>query len=391
MTENSKKIGNHLFILERLRPGDWKTWIFAMELHFKQKYRVISNYFMTGIEEDFDMEDVDEVIEIYDKEAKVMTRTIQLKQKYQRTGGVEQYNDERKQKMRRKITYEDELKSATSILLQHIDRDLQTSLAIVQGYKKAYEENDVYKIKLMVKKLMTGQDRNTIYKDIATLIHLKPNKKVNEREQFFKDFEEYVDKLLNREDMSKEQILDCIINAIFIYGVLNLDSDELKEEIRKELMKETWDNYKTLITKWNDYCMTLDSMGWRNKDKDPDYIKANVSKMESNNAINALVTNELKRYSDKPYSKEDEKLWSIMVNVLRGKFVGNCWNCWAEDDHDKAHCPKPEVKCDDCGGNHNTKACKIIGKKSNRNFKRKVNRIPHKTMEICEQLMKPRK
>ncbi len=53
--------------------------------------------------------------------------------------------------MRHKITYEDELKSATSILLQHIDRDLQTSLAIVQGYKKAYEDNDVYKIKLMVK------------------------------------------------------------------------------------------------------------------------------------------------------------------------------------------------------------------------------------------------
>ncbi len=88
MTENSKKIGNHLFILERLKPGDWKTWIFAMELHFKQKYRVISNYFMTGIEEEFDMEEVDEVIEIYDKEAKVMTKMIQLKQKYQRTGGI---------------------------------------------------------------------------------------------------------------------------------------------------------------------------------------------------------------------------------------------------------------------------------------------------------------
>jgi len=151
-------------------------------------------------------------------------------------GEVSKWYITQKAKERRKEDFTKHCHSVTGLIHLHIDKALQIALYSIAEYKNTLKVNDIFQMKCIIGKLMQGQDKATIYKDIAKLLACKPDGKDGERERFFRDFSRSVEKLLNRPDMTKEKILDCLVNSIFIHGAQTIP--QLRDEVKKEVIKQ---------------------------------------------------------------------------------------------------------------------------------------------------------
>jgi len=335
-----------------------------MEMWIRQKYNTCTDYFVKGEKTVYDLEQMDNIIEQWDPDLEETVKIAVLKDKYLQRGEVSRWYETQKQNDRLKLSFDKDCKATVGLMHQWMDRALQTALYSANGYQVSLEQNDIWKMKMIIKKLMKGQDRATIYKDIANLLACKPDGKDNERERYFKEFAKCVEKLLKREDMTESQILHCIINSIFVHGAQRLN--QLREEVKKELMKAIWDDYSILIIKWNEYCQTLDNMGWKDANE-TDHIQANQGKLyevKEEERMIELIANKLYKLEGEPDSERKDKLKNLLVNALLRKFQGHCWNCWEKDDYCAINCPiKVKSICDDCAGSHHTNACGLIGKK----------------------------
>ncbi len=380
MEENKSKENNAVFTLKRMRPQDYDTWEFALEMWIRQKYNSCSDYFETGKEYDYEMEPMEDIMEEYNIELDEMTKVAVLKDKYLQRGEVSKWLEKQKSNERLKESFAKDCRAVVGLMHQYMDDGMKTALYSIKEYKDSLTANDIWKMKCTIKKLLRGQDRATIYKDIAYMLACKPDGKTGERERFFKDFAKCVDKLLKRDDMTEAQILNCIVNSIFVHGAQKLP--QLREEVKKELIKQVWDDYSTLIIKWNEYCLTLDNMGWE-EPGDKDHIQANYTELnkrktnvESEEDIIGILANKLYRLNNdgKPDTMKKQEMRTLLVNAMQKKFIGHCWNCWELNNHSALNCPvKVKSICDECSGSHHTNACGlIINKKS------KVNKRPKK-------------
>jgi len=314
------------------------------------------------LQEVFEQESMDDIIDQWDPEREEIVKIAVLKEKYLARGEVSKWYESQKQKERLRISFDKDSKATVGLMHQWMDRALQTALYSAGGYSDSLKENDIWKMKMIIKKLLKGQDRATIYKDIANLLACRPDGKEGERERYFKEFAKCVEKLLQRDDMTEAQILHCIINSIFVHGSQKIQ--QLRDEVKKELIKAIWDDYHVLIVRWNEYCQTLDQMGWK-ENNDNDHIQANISRVsevevEDDSELMQIVSNKLYKIDreGKVESKDKKDMRTLLINALQRKFMGNCFNCWALNKHSAINCPILEKSiCDDCSGQHHTNAC----------------------------------
>ncbi len=367
MEDNKNKENNAIFTLKRMRPQDYDAWEFALEMWIRQRYNSCSDYFEKGKKHNYEMEPMDIIVDEYNQELDEIVKVAVLKNKYLQRGKVSKLMEKQKSNERLNEFFAKDCKAVVGLMHQYMDEGMKTALYSIKEYKDSLEENDIWKMKCTIKKLLRGQDRATIYKDIAYILACKPDGKTGERERFFKEFAKCVDKLLNRDDMTEAQILNCIINSIFVHGAQKIP--QLREEVKKELIKQVWDDYSTLIIKWNEYCLTLDNMGWE-EPGDKDHIQANYTELnknktnvESEEQIISILANKLYRLNNdgRPDSTRKQEIRTSLVNALQKKFVGHCWNCWALNEHSALNCPvKVKSICDECSGSHHTNACGLI-------------------------------
>ncbi len=330
-------------------------------------------YFETGEKEEFEMEPMEEIRTYIDEDNEIVKVAVK-KDKYLMEGEVSKWYITQKAKERRKEDFIKHCHSVTGLIHLYIDKALQTALYSIAEYKNTLQMNDIYQMKCIIGKLMKGQDKATIYKDIAKLLACKPDGKDGERERFFREFSKCVEKLLNRPDMNKEKILDCLINSIFVHGAQSIP--QLRDEVKKEVIKQVWEEYQVLIIKWNEYCLTLDNMGF--SEASTDHITANKITLKNNNISNEeevlqLIANKLfKLKNNNVSSDENTHMKKLLSQALMRKFKGRCWNCWEEGSHSAANCPIKEIAiCGKCKGGHHTNACESIKEVSRKRLMRK--------------------
>jgi len=184
----SKENNNGLFMLRRLKPQDYDNWEFALEMWIRQKYNTCSDYFEEGKKESFELEPMDDIVEQWDPNLEEIVKVAILKEKYLQRGEVSKWYELQKQKKRQRVLFDRDCKATTGLMHQWMDRALQTALYSAGGYNDSLKTNDIWKIKLIIKKLLKGQDRATIFKDIANLLACRPDGKDGEREKYFKEF-----------------------------------------------------------------------------------------------------------------------------------------------------------------------------------------------------------
>jgi hypothetical protein len=172
-----------------------------------------------------------------------------------------------------------------------------------------------------------------------------------------------VEKILNRPDMSKDKILDCLVNSIFVHGAQCIP--QLRDEVKKEVIKQVWDEYQVLIIKWKEYGLTLDNMGF--SEASTDHITANKVTMKGNytsqeDEVLRILANKLSKLRrNNVSSDEDDHMRKLLAHALMGRFKGRCWNCWEEGSHSATNCPIKEIAvCGKCRGGHHTNACDPI-------------------------------
>ena len=317
----NRENNNNLFILKRAKPDDYDNWEFALEIYVRTKYQTCSLYFETGVKEDFEMEPMEEIRTYMDDENEIVRMAVK-KDKYLMEGEVSKWYITQKAKERRKEDFTKHCHSVTGLIHLYIDKALQTALYSIAEYKSTLQNNDIYQMKCILSKLMKGQHKATIYKDIAKLLACKPDGKDGERERFFREFSKNVEKLLNRPDMSKENILDCLVNSIFVHGAQSIP--QLRDEVKKEVIKQVWDEYQVLIIKWNEYCLTLDNMGF--SEASTDHITANRVTMKGNHTspeddVLQILANKLSKLRRNNISSdEDDHMRKLLAHALMERF-----------------------------------------------------------------------
>ncbi len=266
--------------------------------------------------------------------------------------GKEEYLYQKKFQRDRKAKYNASKKQCINLLKITTEPALMDSIKLDEvKYITAYESDDILSIYQMAKFASTSQGATSIHVDVKKLLGNKPTD--NNWEQYVTRFKDYRRKLF-ASGLNKEQILDKLIDSIF---VINCDIKEL-EKVREDVMMEpNWLTADEYAVKWNTMIKAKRSM-------DPKVAK---EVREGALSANSATIKEMQKHIDelhKLMTDGDPNKITAFASKFKGKtYTMTCFRC-GKEGHSWKTCPHEKTLCErkGCDDYHATSQHDVIAK-----------------------------
>jgi hypothetical protein len=201
-----------------------------------------------------------------------------VKEEYADEEGMEIYKEERAAAIKARIDYNTSIKAkAWATIYSKISLEIINQINIDVEYTKSLEAMDFVWLFKKAKQVATGEGAHSTCLEFIKLLQTKMEG--GDWRSYFKRYLVAATKVKKRlASMSAAELIDIILNSIFIIGVLANDGSLLQTEINEILRKSQWPHYEDCISEWSVSLNASEHIQSASTNTDSGQVKAHVAK-----------------------------------------------------------------------------------------------------------------